>query len=68
MFDYIGSDLNTVVAHVKTASRQAVSAARTYHVERGGVDVVEKIDKARQIAKRDSAAERVRLMSEALDE
>lgn len=55
MFNYQESSLDQVVDHVKKSSRQAVTEAKKYYSERGRDDVVEKINKARLIVRRDAA-------------
>lgn len=45
--------MEELVAHVKNASRQSISAASKYYFNRGDVETCRKIEEARLLAKRD---------------
>jgi hypothetical protein len=55
MFDYQESSVEQIAEHVKKSSRQAITGAKKYYASKGREDVVQKIDKARLLARRDAA-------------
>ena len=58
MFNYQSCTLEELVVHVKTNSRGAITQAKRYYLAKGEEGVVQLIDKARLVARRDAAIAR----------
>ena len=52
MFDWINSTLEECAKHIVETSAQSTNSVYVYHERKGKTDVTEKIDKARELAKK----------------
>ena len=68
MFNYQSCTVEELVVHVKNHSRAAITQAKKYYLARENSEVVAKIDKARQIVRRDNAIAKVDRLTEEIAE
>lgn len=59
MFDYQNATLDQMIEHIKTASSAAVTRMKRFYQLKGNVDVVKKIDMARECVKLEKVQQRM---------